>query len=74
MKDRNGVGLVGEVVGEVVAWVDRMEDAEMDGVEMGEVVDEDVVEGGGGGARATSHWSDALGMLKGLGCHWQNMP
>ena len=74
MKDRNGAGLSGEVE----AWVDRMEDAEVDGVEIGEVVDEDGVVGsgggGGGGARSTSHWSDAMGMLKGLGCHWHNMP
>jgi len=52
--------------GEVEAWFDRIEDAD--------VVVEDGVEGGGDGARSTSHWSDVMGMLKGLGCHWQNMP
>jgi len=62
VKGRKGVGLVGEVV----AWVDGMEDAGMIVV--------DGVEGGGGGARSTSHCSDAMGMLKGLGCHWQNKP
>jgi len=62
VKGRKGVGLEGEVE----AWVDRIEDAEM--------VVVDGVEGGGGGARSTSHWRDAIGMLKGLGCHWQNMP
>jgi len=61
-------------VGEVVAWVDRMEDAGMIVVVVEDVGVLDVVEGGGGGARSTSHWSDAMGMLKGLGCHWQNMP
>ena len=51
-----------------------MDNAEMGGAEMIVVEEVDGVEGGGGGARSTSHWSDAMGMLKGLGCHWQNMP
>jgi hypothetical protein len=52
---------------EEVVWLDRMVDA-VGGAPDG------ACGGGGGGARSTSHWSDVMGMLKGLVCHWQKMP
>lgn len=65
MKDRNGLGLSGEVG----AWLVRISDADIVAVDILEVLVD-----GSDGARSTSHWSDAMGMLKGLGCHWQNTP
>ena len=55
--------------GEVEAWLVRISDADIVAVDILEVLDD-----GGDGARSTSHWSDVMGMLKRLGCHWQKTP
>jgi phage gp36-like protein len=55
---------------DVVTWVDRMAEGVV-GIGFDEDADSEV---GGEGAMSTSHCSEAIGMLKGLACHWQNMP